>query len=408
MANIACSLTKKIWTSAGETIKVKFLRCKEGCLKTFTSFNVPGEMAMEEKRILVIDDEKRMADSLRDLLSNYDYVVDVAYSGEEALEKFRKDKYHIAITDLRMKDVNGYDIMEYISTHTSSTLIIVITAHASTESAIEALHFKAFDYIAKPFDFDTLRGAVEKGFLKIEAEELREEMISMITHDIKLPLTSIIGFSSLIFDKDTGEFNPRAREYATSIFLNSQKLLSLIDNFLASCNINAGRLSISECEVDINILVEDLVSIVRMAIENRNIKLETFLSPELPMIIGDENLLFRAIGNVLNNSVKYTPDGGNIKVRTSTVSHQDSPLYTDSLKIVVMNSGPGIPRNELSGIFERYKRSRNIKGIEGSGIGLYVLKNIIEAHNGTIMVDSIPDAYTTFTLYIPLPSSPYS
>jgi len=126
------------------------------------------------------------------------------------------------------------------------------------------------------------------------------------------------------------------------------------------------------------------------------------------MIIWDENLLFRAIGNVLNNSVKYTPDGGNIKVRTSTVSHQDSPLYTDSLKIVVMNSGPGIPRNELSGIFERYKRSRNIKGIEGSGIGLYVLKNIIEAHNGTIMVDSIPDAYTTFTLYIPLPSSPYS
>lgn len=356
---------------------------------------------MEEKKILVIDDEKRMADSLQELLSNCDYIVDVAYSGSEAIEKLKRDKFHVVITDIRMTDIDGFDVMGYISSHTPNTQMIVITAHASTESAIEALHLKAFDYITKPFDFESLRTTVEKAFVKIEADMLREEMISMITHDIKLPLTSIIGFSNLIYDRDTGQVSPKFREYANSIYLNSQKLLLLLDNFLTSCNINAGRLTVSECDVNINFLLEDLLSIVELAIENRSIRLEKSVKEDLPLVIGDENLLFRAFGNVLNNALKYTPDEGIIKVRTGVVSPRESPLHAPSLKIVVINSGPGISRSELSGIFERYKRSKNIKGIEGSGLGLYVLKNIIEAHNGTVTVESIPHSLTTFTIFLP-------
>jgi two-component system phosphate regulon sensor histidine kinase PhoR len=293
--------------------------------------------------------------------------------------------------------------MEYISSHTPNTQMIVITAHASTESAIEALHFKAFDYITKPFDFDSLRSTVEKAFVKIEADMLREEMISMITHDIKLPLTSIIGFSNLIYDRETGEINPKVREYANSIYLNSQKLLFLLDNFLTSCNINAGRLAVAECEVNINFLLDDLLSIVELAIENRGINLVKNVQENLPPLMGDENLLFRALSNVLNNAVKYTPYDGIIKVRTGIVPGAESPLHADSVKIVVINSGPGIPRNELLGIFDRYKRSQNIKGIEGSGLGLYVLKNIIEAHKGMVTVESIPHSLTTFAIFLPLP-----
>jgi signal transduction histidine kinase len=360
---------------------------------------------MEEKKILVVDDEKRMADSLQELLSNYDYIVDVAYSGSEAVEKLKRDKFHIVITDIRMADIDGFDVMDYISAHTPNTLMIVITAHASTESAIEALHFKAFDYITKPFDFDSLRNTVEKAFVKIEADMLREEMISMITHDIKLPLTSIIGFSNLIYNRETGRVSPKVREYANSIYLNSQKLLSLLDNFLTSCNINAGRLTVCESEVNINFLLEDLLSIVELAIENRSIRLEKSVQEDLPPVTGDENLLFRALGNVLNNAVKYTPDEGTIKVRTGVVAPAESPLHTGSLKVVVINSGPGIPRNELLGIFDRYKRSQTIKGIEGSGLGLYVLKNIIEVHKGTVTVESILHSLTTFTIFLPLPES---
>jgi len=362
---------------------------------------------MDVKRILVIDDEKRMADSLQELLSGYDYTVDVAYSGAEGIEKLKKTRYHVAITDLRMAEVNGLDVIQHINSYTPDTLTIIITAHASTESAIEALHYKAFDYITKPFDFDLLKASVEKAFMKIEADKLREEMISMITHDIKLPLTSIIGFSNMIIEMEQGEISPKIREYVNTIFLNSQKLLSLIDNFLTTCNINVGRLTISEAEVAVNPVLEDLLTIVKLATEKKDIRLDVNLGENLPSILGDENLLFRALGNVLNNAMKYTPDGGSITVLTGAVKAIDSPLHCPSLKITVTNTGPGIPRNELDAIFERYKRSKTIKGIEGIGLGLYVLKHIIEAHKGTVTVDSIPNSHTTFAVYLPLAGTLY-
>ena len=357
----------------------------------------------EEKKILVIDDEKRMADSLQELLSNYDYTVEVAYSGKEAIGKLKKEHYHLAITDLRMVELDGFDVMDYIVNHSSDTLTIVITAHASTESAIEALHYKAFDYITKPFDFELLKASVEKAFLKIESENLREEMIHMITHDIKLPLTSIIGFANMVFDKKTGEVHPKAAEFSNAIYLNSQKLLSLIDNYLTSCKINAGRLSICETEVNISPILEDLVDIIRLGAEKQQISLDVNLEEDIPAIKGDENLLFRAIGNVLYNAMKYTPDKGSVSLKTGQAPAMESPLHASSLYISVSNSGPGIPREELSGIFDRYERSETMKGIEGSGLGLYVLKNIIKAHNGTVTVDSVPHTLTTFTIYLPLP-----
>jgi len=363
---------------------------------------------MDVKRILVIDDEKRMADSLQELLTGYDYAVDVAYSGAEGIEKLKKTKYHVAITDLRMAAVSGLDVMQHINSQTPDTLMIIITAHASTESAIEALHYKAFDYITKPFDFDLLKASVEKAFIKIEADKLREDMISMITHDIKMPLTSIIGFSNMIIEREQDNISPRIREFVNAIYLNSQKLLTLVDNFLTTCNINAGRLNVSETEVAVNPVLEDLLTIVKLATEKKDIRLDVNLGENLSSILGDENLLFRALGNVLNNAMKYTPDNGSITVHTGEVKAIDSPLHCPSLKITVTNTGPGIPRNELNAIFERYKRSKNIKGIEGSGLGLYVLKHIIEAHKGTVTVDSIPYSFTTFAVYLPLPGTFYT
>jgi signal transduction histidine kinase len=355
----------------------------------------------DEKNILIIDDEKRMAESLRELLAGFEYNVDVAYSGKEGIKKLGSNDFQLVITDIKMSDCNGFDVMEYINTHTPKTLAIVITGHASTESAIEALHKKAFDYITKPFDFELLKASVEKAFLKIEADNLRDEMIYMITHDIKIPLTSIIGFSGLVFNKQTGEMNPKGKEYVNSIYLNSQKLLTLIDNFLTTCKINMGHLTFFPSDVHINPVVRDLLTIVELAAAKAKINLKVELDPSLPAICGDENQLFRAFGNIVNNAVKYTPAGGEIFICTELVQSEDSPVHKKSVVLKVSNTGPGIPREELEGIFDRYQRSENIRGIEGSGLGLYVLKNIIKIHGGAVTVDSIPHETTAFSVYLP-------
>lgn len=353
------------------------------------------------QRILVIDDEQRMANSIRALLQNSGYDVETAYSGREGIKKLSEQEYHLVITDLRMGDIDGFEVMRTLGEQRNIGFI-VITGHASTESAIEALHYRVLDYITKPFDFDVLKSAVDRAIAKIEADRFRDDMISMITHDIKIPLSSIIGYSTLIFDKQTEALNPRAKEFVQSINANGIKILSLIDNFLTSCKIDAGKLSIFPREVNINYILEDLLCVFQVELERQQVNLEVELCEDVPTIMGDENLLFRAISNVLSNAVKYTPKGGNINMRTEVVSHEASPINRKALLIEVSNTGPGIPPEDLPLIFDKYRRSPNHTGIEGSGIGSYVLRYVIEAHGGKVIAASNPNELTTFSVYLPL------
>lgn len=341
-----------------------------------------------------------MANSIKTLLANHGFEVSVAYSGREGLEKLRSGEFDLAITDLRMNDLDGFEVMRALD-QKPNIEFIVITAHASTESAIEAIHHKAFDYLTKPFDFDVLRSSVERAFAKIEAERFCNDMISMITHDIKIPLSSIIGYSSMIFDRTTGELNPRAAEFVQTINSNGLKILSLVDNFLTSCKIEAGKLTIVPRDVDINYIVEDLLVMFRADIERKRLDTEVMLSPGLPPVCGDENLLYRAVSNAVSNACKFTPEGGRISVRTSMVAASSSPLGQDSVLVEISNTGPGIPEKDLPHVFDKYRRGQHHGGVEGSGLGAYVMRCVVEAHGGRVQLESRPNDLTTARLLLP-------
>lgn len=357
--------------------------------------------ARPRQRILVIDDEQHLANLICSALTGWGYAVDVAYTGREGIEKLSARDYHIVVCDLKIGDMDAFEVMRSMSDHRRVGFII-ITGHVSAESIIEALHQEAFDYLPKPFEMDVLRSAISRAMERVEAERFRDDMIAMISHDIKIPLSSIIGYSSVIFDRATGELNQRARDFVQTINLNAQKILSLIDNFLTSCKIDSGRLVLYPREVDVNFIIEDLLCAMQVELERHKVKLETTLEPKLPPVMGDENLLFRAICNMLSNAVKYTPEEGRITLRTGIVPAAHSPMETPSLVIEMTNEGPGIPAHELATIFDKYSRSANHRGIEGSGIGTYVLRYVVEAHGGRVQVVSTPNALTTFSIFLPI------
>jgi len=354
-----------------------------------------------ERRLLVVDDEKRMLDSLASLLRACGYEVDTASSGREALARLAQYDYPVVITDLRMDDVDGFELMRSVG-EGRRIAFIIITGHASTESAIQAVQHKAFDYLPKPFDFEDLRKAVERALATVEAQQFRDDLISMITHDIKVPLSSIVGYATLIFDKTTGELNPRAKDFVQTIHSNALKILSLVDNFLTSCKIEGGKLSLFPRPVNINFLVEDLLSVFQAEAERKQLQIETELAPELPPLTGDENLLFRAISNIISNAFKFTPAGGFIRIRTLLEPAEKSKLGCDCAVIEVSNSGPGIPAEDLPVIFEKYRRSAPQSAIEGSGLGLYIARYVVDAHHGSIEVSSTPNVLTTFTIRLPI------
>lgn len=356
----------------------------------------------DPKRILVIDDEHRMADSVCQLLAREGHQTCAAYSGAEGLARLDEQPFDIVLTDLRMPDVDGLEVLRQVRDRHPRTLAIVMTGHASTESAIEAIHNAAFDYIPKPFEFDHLLTIVERAIQRIETERLRQDMISMISHDIKVPLTSIIGYTSLMYDHRKHVWHRKSEDFLNIIASNAQKILALLDNYLTTCKIDVGRFVLQRRPAQIADLIGELESVLAPEAGKRHIVFDIQCPRSLPLIEADENLLYRALGNLANNALKYSPPSCTITLCVEHLPAAESPLGLDSLRVWIENPGQGIPPEEIEHVFERYRRTASSIGIEGTGIGLFVVKSVVEAHGGTLAVESEVNVRTRFTLHLPL------
>ncbi len=357
---------------------------------------------MGEKSVLIVDDERRMADSLRSLLDRAGYRAAAAYSGRDAIAWLEHNAAAIVVTDLRMHDVDGLALIRHVHEHHPRSLIIVITGHASTESAIEALHYHVFDYLRKPFEFELFRMAIEKAFQKIETDQLREDMAAMITHDIKIPLTSIIGFASMLWDADGGRFHPRAAEFAETIRSNGDKILVLIENYLTSCKIDSGTLRVVRARVDIPRLVDDVIESIRAQAQRVQRRIETEIAQAPPFAEVDETLVYRAATNLLHNAIKYGKGEAPILFRAIAVAPAETPLGRPALRIEVENESDELSSTELMTLFDRFERDPRHHRIGGTGIGLYVVQAVARAHGGLATARMKPQGVVCFAIDLPL------
>jgi len=161
----------------------------------------------DKSKILVIDDEKRMCDSIKVLLSNIGYEVDIALNGRTGIEKLQSETYDLVITDLMMPELDGFAVMKHIRENCPNTLVIVITGYASVESAVRAIRSGAYDYILKPFDFEIIKISVERAWdkLKLEKELGKTRKLAQVAEralalnsELNNPLAVVSGFAQLL------------------------------------------------------------------------------------------------------------------------------------------------------------------------------------------------------------------
>lgn len=346
------------------------------------------------KKILVIDDEWRLAESLAALLRGAGYQVRACSSGREGFEALSSETYDLVITDLRMDGVDGFDIMRHLAEHCPSTGIIVITGHASTESAIEALHQRVADYIPKPFDFEFLRASIEKVFVQQESEQLRRDLVRMLSHDIKVPLTGILGFAQLMISTETND-NRTPREYAARIISNCQRVIAMLDNYLTNAREEEGRLETHLMPVAPVELAEEGLGLLHWEFDRKGIEIRRRYPREELTIQADEPLLSRAVGNLLSNAAKYTPGNGWAEV---AVEHRPP----GEVVITVSNSGAPMEEQEVLHLFERYQRGGTSRGIAGTGLGLHVVRLVAEAHSGRVGCELAEDGVIRFFIALPV------
>jgi len=220
----------------------------------------------------------------------------------------------------------------------------------------------------------------------------KSEFVSIVSHEFRTPLTGIQGFSEMMRDEELGL--EEMREYAGDINKDAQRLNRMIDEMLDLDRMESGRMTIHPEPMDLNAVVEEAVGRVRPNAPNHTLTVE--LQSDLPRIKADADRLTQVTSNLLNNAVKYSPTGGRITVTTRAEG--------DQLRLDVRDEGLGIPAEALETIFERYSRvdSQATKDIPGTGLGLPIVRQIVQLHGGKVWAESELGRGSVFHVLLPL------
>ena len=227
-----------------------------------------------------------------------------------------------------------------------------------------------------------------------EIDRMKTDFVSSVSHELRTPLTSIKAYTATIMRDSTMPEDTR-REFLSIIDEESNRLANLIEDLLEVSRIEAGTVKVYTHNIDVAGIIDQALLALEALAEKKNIQLKRDIAVELPELKADETKIQSVITNLVNNSIKFTPEGGQVLV---CAQHQDEDLV-----ISVSDTGIGIPKKDLTRIFDRFYRvHRPGEQTQGTGLGLAIVKEIISLHGGRIKVESKVGEGTTFTIFLPL------
>jgi two-component system sensor histidine kinase/response regulator len=344
------------------------------------------------EQVLIVEDEHDVVELLKYNLEKVNYRTLVAHSGEEAIEIIQCQTPDLVLLDIMLPGLNGWEICRIIrdGAKEKSVPIIMLTALSSEEARIQGLTLGADDYVSKPFSIRELLLKICKFIdrqqaLKMIQAKAQEQDTSLryLVHELKNSMNVIGGFSALGLRKEGAQDYLRtinaAAAHAESL-LNDASLLSRLENQQGSLLMES---------VDINSMVEEVVAVFRDTAKGRNI--EIICMNNTPVFIsGNSTGIRQILMNLLSNAVKYNRYGGKVWMTVEEIH--------DGIDISITDEGCGIQRDEITNIFNKFYRATGSEQIKGAGLGLYIVKLLIEAMSGKISAASKPGVGSTFTV----------
>ena len=226
------------------------------------------------------------------------------------------------------------------------------------------------------------------------ADRLKSEFIANVSYELRTPLNTIIGFAEILSGEYFGDLNPRQNEYSNGILESSQRLLSLINDILDLATIESGHMSLELDSVDLYDLMTSVLGLTRERVTRKNLKLEFDCPEDIGTIQVDDRRLKQALFNILSNSVKFTPEEGEITVSARRVQ--------DHVVITFTDTGIGIPVEDHERIFRRFERGNHPQARRsGAGLGLSLVQSFIELHGGHVELESEPGVGTKVVCRLP-------
>lgn len=376
-------------------------------------------------RILIVDDEADIAAILKLHLEDSGYSTAWAGNGQAALLMLKEGGYSLVLMDIKMPGMSGVEVLREVRKAGLDVPVIMMTAHGSEDIAVECMTSGAVDYISKPFSLDDTLQRVRRAVAnwqmlqsKNRLEQEKEDFFFMLSHDLKNPLTAVIGSIDIMREGRLGQVNPEQVEYLQSAIDSCNEVVEMVDNLLDVQRFETGRMPVVIRPHNPAALASAAVARFSKTAEHEGVELALETDGDTTEIAVDRNLMTRVFANLLVNAIKFTPAGGKIQVscrcvRNSAAHRIRIPVYFIPpagfanrhcfVRISVKDSGNGIPHEHLDHIFERYTQSHNAVGREkgGAGLGLAFCKMAVESFNGIIWAESEAGSGSEFIILLP-------
>src|SRR5438093_6021381 len=396
----------------------------------------------EQLKVLVVDDEESVVFTIKAILQLDGYNVSTTTSGVQARAMVRDTEYDLVLTDLRLEDGDGLDVLKAVRESYPETVTIMLTGYASLESAIQALRAGAYDYLVKPSEVEELRSTVARGIerrrlgqelrqrvaelaelnaslqlrvdeataeLKERYEQLKEldrmksQFLSIASHELKTPITAMSGFLQVALRRvrrlsqgdaaaPVTEGLRGITEQLEVVYRQTGKLARLVDELLDVSRIQTGRIEFRYGDVDLSELANEVATRMQLPTTAHEISVRR---DSQNVVTADRDHLEQVLNNLVTNAIKYSPSGGAI---TIDVRPDDG-----GVRLSVTDQGIGIPAEELESIFGLFYRSpdRAARDGAGSGMGRYLSHEIVLRHGGRTWAESAGAKGSTLNVGIP-------
>jgi PAS domain S-box-containing protein len=255
-----------------------------------------------------------------------------------------------------------------------------VTERKATEASLDAEHARVLELERE--QNEQLR----------ELDVMKDEFVALVSHELRTPLTAIKGYTELVLDGTAGEINDEQSSMLMAIDRSSARLFRLINDLLFVAQVNAGKLSVAIDDVDLAAVAREAIEDARPRAAAADVALE-FEIASIPTVKADRIRLGQVFDNLISNAIKFTPPGGRVGLTISMVGEEAIVVITDS--------GMGMSSEDQQRLFTRFFRTKDAAKIQGTGLGLTITKAIVDAHHGSISVESEVGAGSSFTFTVP-------
>ncbi|MGC9375011.1 MAG: response regulator [Bacteroidales bacterium] len=372
---------------------------------------------MDKLNVLVVDDEPGIRSGVSRILNNFsvsypfmdsDYGFNVVETstGEDAIEIIKEQTIDIVLLDNKLPGIQGTDVLEHINKNQPEILVMMITSYASLELAVKATNQGAYDFIPKPFTPQELKSALEnvskhiflRGMtrkLNKEGKEIRYQFLSVLSHELKAPLNAIEGYLKIMQEKQAGE---KIEDYEQMIDRSLHRIngmRNLIMDLLDLTKIKLEKKTDKFQQIKVSEIAQNAIESINPYAIQKDVQIFVHDNQDVEINIdpGDLEIIFN---NLISNAVKYNKQNGRVDV---FIEKEDKLLI-----IKVQDTGIGLSESEIKNLFEEFFRVKNeqTKHITGSGLGLPIVRKVLDIYNGNIQVESKIEVGSTFTVTLPV------